>query len=492
MSFGSAIRTALLHFGLRPAHHGLVPRAEGAASKKGDVIGGLYVVQGILGVGGFGVVYLVQSRESGAKHALKTLRDEYLKESETRELFRKEARVWVALDRHPNIVRAEFITELSGRLYIGMEYVEPGDKGHNSLAGYLATQPPDLAQGLRWCIQFCHGMEYARSRGIRCHRDVKPENIMITRDRTVKITDFGFAGVIENIRAGSGFPQRRRSVQRSGFGTPAYMPPEQFQNASRCDERSDIYSLGIVLYQLASKGRFPFALKGRHSVRNYWNDMHRLHAEARVPRLTSPLFPIIERCLQKEPNMRYQSFAELRADLDALLKSETGGVEKAGMAKGLAGWELYNKAYSLSNLGQLEEALLWYDKALEVNTHNTDAWNNKGACQHKLGRFEEAVQSFHHALACNKQNAPALRNLGSSLNALGRFAEALEALKKAASLEPSNESVWLNIGLIEERLGRHQDAVASFRSYLAKNPNGARIEFARQRINELLTGKKEA
>lgn len=489
MSLGSAIRTVLGHLGLRPAHHGLQPRAEGAAYKRGDVIGGQYVVQGILGVGGFGVVYLVQARESGARHALKTLRDEYLKESETRELFRREARVWVALDRHPNIVHAEFITELSGRLYIGMEYVEPTDEGLNSLAGYLSTCPPDFAQALRWSIQFCHGMEYARSRGIRCHRDVKPENIMITRDRAVKITDFGFAGVIENIRAGSGFPQRRRYVQRSGFGTPAYMPPEQFQNASRCDERSDIYSLGIVMYQLVAKGRFPFALRGHHSVRNYWSDMHRLHAESRVPRLASPLFPVIERCLQKEPNMRYQSFRELRADLDTLLKSETGGVEKAGMAKGLAGWELYNKAYSLSNLGQLEEALVWYDKALEANPQNADAWNNKGACQHKLGRPEDAVESFRRALACDKQNAAALRNLGSSLSALGRLPEALEALKKAAHLDPSSESVWLSIGLVEERLGRTSDAVASFRAYLAKNPNGARTEYARQRIQELLSTK---
>jgi eukaryotic-like serine/threonine-protein kinase len=485
MSFDSAIRSALRRFGLLSVQQGLVPRADGAAYKKGDVIGGLYVVQGILGVGGFGVVYLVQARESGAMHALKTLRDEYLKDSETRELFRREARVWVGLDRHPNIVRAEFITELSGGLYIGMEYVEPGDQGHNSLAGFLAAQPPDMAQALRWCIQFCHGMEYARSRGIRCHRDVKPENIMITREKTVKITDFGFAGVIEHVRAGSGLPQRRRSVQRSGFGTPAYMPPEQFQNASRCDERSDIYSLGIVMYQLVSKGRLPFALRGMRSGKTYWNDMHRLHAEARVPRLQSPLSPVVERCLQKEPNMRYQSFAELRTDLDALLKSETGGVEKAGAAKGLAAWELYNKAYSLSNLGQLDDALVWYDKALEADPQNADAWNNKGACQHKLGRMEDAIKSFSRALACDKQNAAALRNMGTSLSALGRLHEASDVLRKAAVLEPSSESVWLNLGLVEQRLGRTNDAVESFRSYLEKHPNGARVEFVHQKIQEL-------
>jgi tetratricopeptide (TPR) repeat protein len=267
------------------------------------------------------------------------------------------------------------------------------------------------------------------------------------------------------------------------------MPPEQFQNASRCDERSDIYSLGIIMYQMVSKGRFPFALRGRHSAKDYWNDMHRLHAEARVPRLSSPLFPIIERCLQKEPNLRYQSFAGLRYDLDALLKSETGGVEKAGTTKGLAAWEMYNKAYSLSNLGQLEEALVWYEKALAADPQNADAWNNTGACQHKLGRLDDALKSFSQALACNRQNAGALRNMGTTLSALGRLPEALESLKKAAALEPSNESVWLNIGLVEERLGLTGDAVASFRSYLSKYPNGARTEYARQRINELL-GKR--
>ncbi len=262
------------------------------------------------------------------------------------------------------------------------------------------------------------------------------------------------------------------------------MPPEQFQNASRCDERSDIYSLGIVMYQLVSRGRLPFALKG-HRSGNYWNDMHRLHADAIVPRISSPLSPVIERCLQKEPNKRYQSFADLRADLDALLKRETGGVEKAGAARGLAAWELYNKAYSLSNLGHLEEALTWYDKALEVDPENADAWINKGACQHKLGRLEASVSSYSRALAVDKHNAAALRNLGSSLFALGRLEVALDAFKKGASLEPSNESVWLNIGLVEERLGRTGDAVASFHAYLAKYPNGARIDYARKRIEDL-------
>ncbi len=235
--------------------------AAGTAYKKGDFIGKPYEVLGVLGVGGFSVVYLVHSHETGTAFALKTLRDQFLQDAETAKQFKREARAWVNLERHPNIVTAHFIDELAGRLYIGMEYIAPSDEGLNSLEGYLTGDPPDLPQSLRWCIQFCHGMEHARSRGIRSHRDIKPANIMITANGLVKITDFGFADVIDRSRRLSmdAISRRKRMAQDfTGFGTPNYMPPEQFLNATRCDERSDIYSFGVVMYQLAAGGRLPF------------------------------------------------------------------------------------------------------------------------------------------------------------------------------------------------------------------------------------------
>ncbi|HTO93156.1 MAG TPA: serine/threonine-protein kinase, partial [Bacteroidota bacterium] len=257
----------------------------GAVYKKGDLIGATYRVLGVLGLGGFSVVYLVFSRDTRSVYALKTLRDEYLEDRETRDQFRKEAKVWVDLERNPYVVRAYFIEELAGRLYIGMEYIEPDEEGLNSLEGCLSRRPPELQQTLRWSIQFCHGMEHAHACGIRCHRDVKPANIMITREGVVKITDFGFADVIDRSRARAAtdplMRRRRPATEFSGFGTPMYMPPEQFQNAARCDQRSDIYSFGVVLYQMASRGRFPYEtkLKARDmhkSAATVWREMHRL------------------------------------------------------------------------------------------------------------------------------------------------------------------------------------------------------------------------
>ena len=214
-----------------------------ALYKKGDFIGTKYWVYDVLGMGGFGIVYLVYYHEAKSVFALKTFREEYLEDREAQERFKKEAKIWIDLERHPYLVQAYLVEEISGRLFIAIEYIAPDEDGLNSLDGYLRHKPPDLAQSLRWAIQFCYGMEYVYSKGIRAHRDIKPANIMIGQDKTLKITDFGIAGAIGQARI-SGIRMDIRNntvgfscqtVEGSGFGTPTHMPPEQFTNAAACD-----------------------------------------------------------------------------------------------------------------------------------------------------------------------------------------------------------------------------------------------------------------
>ena len=468
----------------------------GAVYKKGDFIGKTYEVLGVLGIGGFSVVYLVYSHETDSAYALKTLRDTFLQDEETRQQFRKEAKLWIHLERHPHVVTANFIDELEGRLYIGMEYVAPNEEGLNSLEGYLTRYPPDLRLSLRWAIQFCHGMEYAHSRGIRCHRDIKPANIMITQDKVVKITDFGFADVIDASRVRKRFDLsggRRKFLQEdnSGFGTPSYMPPEQFRNAARCDERSDIYSFGVVLYQLASRGKLPFGeamrAAGGKSAGTMWGEMHRLHTEAVLAPLASPLFPIAQRCMQKEPSRRYQTFKELRKDLDGLMKRQTGEVVVPEETRELEAWELYNKAFSLASLGHLEEAIAWYDKVLALESRNTNAWNNMGVCYRKLGKTDEALKCYGNAIRADHHNASAWNNKGNLLYSMGNFTEAIVHLNKAIGIDPLNESAWLNRAMAEDRLGLRQEAIHSYQKFIDLKPAQYvhHVEYARKRITEI-------
>ncbi len=324
----------------------------GAAYKKGDFIGQKYEVYGVLGRGGFGIVYLVYSIDSygkGEVYALKTFLDEFLADQEVRNRFHKEASVWVELGRHPYLVRAGYVDDVSGRLYIAMEYIAPNEEGLNSLEGYLQRRPPDLAQSLRWSIQICHGMEHAYSKGLRAHRDLKPANILVSADGIVKITDFGLAGVlgVSSAKPGDRLNIRQekiylsgRTLDGKGFGTPTHMPPEQFVNAAECDERSDVYSFGVVLYQMAAGGRLPFLAplpkdSSEQAMAGFWQAMHRLQSEAPVPRLDSPLFPIIQRCLEKSPEARYQTFKEIRKRSGPAIEAPDRGRNRSSAVAGI-------------------------------------------------------------------------------------------------------------------------------------------------------------
>lgn len=471
--------------------HGATPNPQhtttDTALQKGDYIGRTFEIHEILGKGGFGIVYLVYAHDTQSVLALKTFRDKYLKDASTRERFRREANVWVNLDRHPHLVRAYLVVEIAGRLYIGMEYIAPNEQGLNSLDGYLKNQPPDLAQSLRWAIQCCYGMEHAYSKGIRSHRDIKPKNIMIGQDKTAKITDFGLAGILNTAltvpgRGVNTLPDGVEALDQTQdgdvFGTLTYMSPEQFSNSSACDERSDVYSLGIVLYQMATGGQKPFQAARRRDGskeerKRYREDTQRLHRESPVPRLDSPLFPIIQRCLEKELGQRYATFRDLRLDLEALLKSEAGKVITLPGRQELEAWEWGNKGCSLQSLGHFEEAIRCHDKALELDPGYAMAWNNKGNSLHSLGRFEEALRCFAQALVLEPKDATAWNNKANSLDSLGRSEEALRCFEQALELDPLFVGAWYNKGVSLFSLGRDKEALCCFDKVIELDPHSA-------------------
>lgn len=413
------------------------------AYKKGDFIGQKYEVVDVLGEGGFGIVYLVYLHDLTGSHpfyALKTFKDEYLSENTVKDRFRKEAQLWIDIGSHPYLVRAFFIDIVSGRLFVGSEYIAPEKQGGpNSLDAYLKLTSIDLAQSLRWAVQFCHGMEHAYSKGISAHRDIKPSNIMIDNNMTVKITDFGLAGIYESSVP---MPEQKGNVDMplntvigTSIGTPEYMPPEQFTDFSACDERSDIYSFGVVLYQMASGGKLPFSAE---NTEYRWMALKHLHYEKTVPKLYSPLFPIIQKCLEKESPHRYQSFDVLRADLAAMLKRQTGEMVKIPHAEEEASWEWNNKGMSLINLSKYEQAITCFNKAINIDSKNSGAWDNKGNALRFMDRQEEAIGCYDNAIKIDPSNARAWINKGASLCTLGQLDDSLRCIHQALDIKPIN------------------------------------------------------
>lgn len=201
-----------------------------------------------IGAGGMGVVYRARQKELDRIVALKILRPDFGPEANFAERFQREARAMARLS-HPHIVTVHDFGRIDDVFYFVMEYIDGVNLRQLEKAGQLAP-----AQALALVPQVCEALQYAHEQGV-VHRDIKPENILITRDGRVKIADFGLAKLAGHAE------QAHLTGTWQVMGTPHYMAPEQVERPTEVDHRADIYSLGVVFYEMLTGelplGRFP-------------------------------------------------------------------------------------------------------------------------------------------------------------------------------------------------------------------------------------------
>jgi serine/threonine protein kinase len=248
-----------------------------------------------------------------------------------------------------------------------------------SLEDWLYTKQLDLPLALNFALQFCSGMNHAYTKMGLIHRDIKPGNILLTWDKTVKITDFGLSKTVETPSYQAKVPPDPKYDLSSTAGTPPYMAPEQF-TGKEIDTRTDIYSFGIVLYQIVT-GQYPYSRKSS------WEEMHCKGVPLLIKEdIPAELSVLIYRCLEKNPTRRYQNFSDLHQALFEIYLDVTGKTIPEESEGELEAWELINKGYALYTLGRSEEALTCYDEALKINLRYAEAWTNKGVALGALGR----------------------------------------------------------------------------------------------------------
>ncbi len=406
--------------------------------------------------GGMGIVYVVYDHEFREAFAAKTFQDEiFARNPRIADRFTQESLTWVNLDAHQNITEARFVQTIAGKPLLFLEYVSGGD-----LSGWIGTPrlTEDLLQVLRFAIQFCDGMIHALSKGIKAHRDIKPQNCLVTGDGTLKVTDFGLARVaaMQEAKGGRG-------------GTYEYMPPEQWNNFEQADEQADIYSFGAMLYAMLT-GQPPFGERPGVSV----YELERRHRNNPPPSLRiqdSALRTIIQTCLAKVPTCRFASFSAVRKQLAEIYETLTGKSAPQPVVEAELDSEQWNrKGMSLSSLGRKEEALACHDRALELNPNLVQAWSNKGATLNELRRNEQALACYNRAIELNPRYEKAWSNKGNALKDLGRNEEALACHSHALQLNPLFEKAWANKGIVLRLLGRIEEALACYDRALELDP----------------------
>ena len=281
-----------------------------------------------LGAGGMGVVYKAHDEKLDRVVALKVLPPDSVSHEERRRRFFQEARAASALN-HPHILTIYEIGEFDTKPYIAMEYIQG-----ETLRQMIGSRSLSISSALDIAIQVAEGLGKAHEHGI-VHRDLKPENLMISRDGYAKILDFGLAKLTRRDKPAVDSTEKTvvqvKTQPGTIMGTINYMSPEQILGR-RVDHRSDVFSFGIVLYEMTS-GQRPFL--GENDV----DTMHAiLHEEPKAPHVLSVSLPrdlhrIVTRALAKHPKDRYQTIRELAAEIKGLKRNLELGKTTAAPAK---------------------------------------------------------------------------------------------------------------------------------------------------------------
>ena len=358
----------------------------------------------------------------------------------------KAAALWTALPPHPSVVRAAGLLMGDERPRVVYEYVAP-DAHSRKVLGRSAFERrlrrdrlafPDV---LRLAVLVCRGLEHAYAGGLVGHGNLKASNLLLGLDGGLRISEPGLVGI----------------------ESPLELAPERFGGAP-ADERSDVYSMGVLVFQMAS-GRAPFdapAGGGADGPARYREALRHFHLDALVPRLDSPLASVLERCLQKAPAARFPAVAALRTELEDLLRRETGLLPALPAATEAAGWERAQQALALLAVGRAEPAVRAFDEALSVLPPSAAVRAVRATALNVIGQHDEAVLGAEQAIAIDPQYAPAWRQKGESLAALGRREEALDALEQTTVIAPRDAASLVALGRLLGAVGRLPQALSAY------------------------------
>jgi serine/threonine protein kinase len=386
--------------------------------------------------------------------------------------FRREALTWVKLGMHPNIIWAMWVVDVGDKPYLVMEYADGGD-----LRTWIRDRRLTLATAISFATQVCEGMKHAVSTGNVIHRDIKPANVLVTNDGIAKVTDFGLATAFDSE------PDTRPDIIASGetttshfaAGTQAYMAPEQFRGLRYADTRSDIFSFGATLFEMFTG--VPLFVE-RTAAEHAQAALRLPVVHEFVPEVPPAVSQLVSKCLEYDPQLRFQSFESLSLSLRRIhadlpdsvpLPIDEAHSRRAPLLTPSS--QLVGETYSLISLGRYAEAVRRADDGIRVDPTNSEHWINKGKAVAELGDFQAARVSWLEAARLAPDDARTRANLGWASLMLGDAPTALAQAQLSIELDGGFGDAWMCRGACERTLARPAAAVTSLKQAVRLDPN---------------------
>ena len=435
----------------------------------GELIGERYRVHRIA-TGGIGEVYFCFDEVAKAPLALKTLQARFLQPSSRNDRLRArleaEAAIWASLDKHPNVVRCFYLTSVGHAPFLCIEWIAHPDHANVSLHRLVAKDGPlDLRRGLTVAIEVCRGLLHiAEKQPSFVHRDLKVENVLIGASGVAKVTDFGFSLVEGGVRmAAPDRPGLSIPMPEQVVGTPTTMAPEQWKRGI-VDVRADVYAMGCILFRMLM-GHGPF--KGEQR-----DDYRAAHCDTPAPMLSdgfpSEIVEIVDRCLAKSPDERFQTMVELLEALESVYVASFGErLSPPPPLDELTADERINRGNTYYHLGRCGDALLDFDAVLETELLPAALYGRALAHQAR-GRHEEALAAYATLLELQPMHAGAAYNRGNLYRDMGDSELAISDYSRAILLDDGLAEAYNNRGLLELDAGNREAALADFARAVAE------------------------
>lgn len=440
--------------------------------KPGQVLDGLFAVESVIGAGGQGVVFGVKHLEWNRRFALKLPLPDKVRSPRSRDRFIKEAETWIRMGVHPNIVRCWFVRPVLGLPGLFLDLVPGG-----SLESYLENRkllPGQWKEIVVTLLQIVEGLTHSHAKGV-VHRDLKPENLLIQANGVVAITDFGLVKTLDEADTEGQLPEGQ-------MGTPRYGAPEQWTDPESVSPVTDIYSFGVIMFEILC-GRRPFESQGGRGGPLELINLHITAAPPSprdlIPNIPEPLVELCLQCLEKEPKDRPQSASDVLERLRAALNEYWGMPypRPTPVPSGDRPSLLNNAAVSLFSLGRAGQARALLNKGLMLEAGHPQCLYNLVQLDRREAkidraeaflRLKRAKAHLELALLYLEEGMGAkageqlarieeadktgyvYRTEGDALMYSQRFQPALEAYQRAQALMPGDIASSLRLSLARE------------------------------------------